>query len=975
MPCVSRRVGPELGVLEGRADDGSRAEGGFGSAGPGRVVGRAGELAVVRGLAREVAAGVGGVLLVTGEQGIGKSALLRAGLSGAQAAGCRVVWGAADELDQMFPLWFIGRCLAEAAAGLPGADGGPAGGDADQLLLGGMPAGDPVRAGVERVLAVVDRLCAVSPVVLVAEDLQWADEASLEVWRRLSGAVEQLPLLLAGSFRPAPSGGELEGLRRAVAGGRGTVAELGPLPVGEVAELAAGVLMARPGRRLAELAGHAGGNPLYVRELLDALVRDGRVAVDAGVAELAAEPGKLPPTLAAAIADRLGVLPGEVLRLLRCAAVLGHEFSLADLALMTGLPAAEVRKLAELAATAGMLAREGEESGTAEGALGFRHGLIRQAVYEQLPAPVRGALHGQAARVLAGAGATTEQVAAQLVAAPGGGEWETAWLARVAPVLVHRAPQVAERLLRRAVARLLPLDPRREVIEVGLLTAVTLLLDQEEVERVARPLRARTADPDRYAEVSWLLCRTLTVTGRAADGLEVVDETLARSGISEAWAARLLGQKAVSLFLLGHVEQAEQVAPQALDAAERAGDRFATGLALHCLSVMAGTRRDQATALAYAERGLEALRDDPQGTDVRLLMLATRGSWLENADRLDEAGATIREAMALAERSGTGTHRLALICTAVVDHYLEVGRWDDALAMLQTIDGIPDIDYLLALVHGQAALIAAHRDDWGAAHRHLAAVRQVDAASPVVIHVSHRLLRARALAAERAGDLPGAVAVLATCLAPDFAAATQEGHLLLPSLARLATAAGDAGTARAAAEAAEEAAAAEPLPVVTAAADVCRGVAESDPGPLLSAAEYYWSTGRPLARAEALEEAAVLLAGRGEVEDARRAFAGSAASYQGLGAVFDLRRADVRLRALGIRRARPGRRQAPAHGWEALTPTERVIAGLVAQGRSNPDIAAELVLSRSTVQTHVSHILAKLGARSRAHIIRYALPV
>src|SRR5262249_22099053 len=113
---------------------------------PGRFVGRAGELAVVRGLVGEAAAGVGGVLLVSGEQGIGKSALLRAGFAGAGGAGCRVLWGAADELDQMFPLRFIGRCLAEAAAGLPGVNDGVPVPETGGGLLGGVASGDPVRA-------------------------------------------------------------------------------------------------------------------------------------------------------------------------------------------------------------------------------------------------------------------------------------------------------------------------------------------------------------------------------------------------------------------------------------------------------------------------------------------------------------------------------------------------------------------------------------------------------------------------------------------------------------------------------------------------------------------------------------------------------------------------------------------------------------------------------------------------------------
>ena len=142
---------------------------------------------------------------------------------------------------------------------------------------------------------------------------------------------------------------------------------------------------------------------------------------------------------------------------------------------------------------------------------------------------------------------------------------------------------------------------------------------------------------------------------------------------------------------------------------------------------------------------------------------------------------------------------------------------------------------------------------------------------------------------------------------------------------------------------------------------------------MLSAAALYQTTSRPFNRAQALDDAAVLLADRGDLPAARRAHASAARHYQDLGAAWDLRRADAQLRRYGIRRGRGSRRARPTQGWEALTPTETKIAHLVASGRSNPDIATAMFLSRNTVQTHVSHILDKLGARSRAEIIRQAL--
>jgi DNA-binding NarL/FixJ family response regulator len=89
-----------------------------------------------------------------------------------------------------------------------------------------------------------------------------------------------------------------------------------------------------------------------------------------------------------------------------------------------------------------------------------------------------------------------------------------------------------------------------------------------------------------------------------------------------------------------------------------------------------------------------------------------------------------------------------------------------------------------------------------------------------------------------------------------------------------------------------------------------------------------------------------------------------------LEAAWDLRRAEGRLRPSGLRRSRYRVRRRPDTGWAALTPTERTVAELVAEGLSNPDIAARLHVSRRTVETHVAHLLTKLSARSRAEVAR-----
>src|SRR5260370_884991 len=135
----------------------------------------------------------------------------------------------------------------------------------------------------------------------------------------------------------------------------------------------------------------------------------------------------------------------------------------------------------------------------------------------------------RAARALASAGAVRERVAAQLVAAPeSADEWVAGWLTGAAPALTYRAPQVAAQLLRRALSLVAETDPRREALETALVTVAYLLAQGEEMERVARPLLARTADPDTAAPVSYLLAYSLSRAGRPAEAAAVAEEALAR---------------------------------------------------------------------------------------------------------------------------------------------------------------------------------------------------------------------------------------------------------------------------------------------------------------------------------------------------------------------------------------------------------------------------------------------------------------
>ena len=939
---------------------------------PPQWVGRGQELAIVRAGVEALGRGEGAVVWVEGEPGIGKSSLVAEALAAGSAPGWDIGWGVAGNLTERLPLRVMLDCL-QVRPSSPDPRRAHAADLLRSLRQGLFADGDASVTGIEMLVTLVDELCAAAPTVIVLDDLQWADDASLIVWHQLAASIDQLRLLLIGTCRPTPRRAEVRELRAAVVRRGGAVVTLGPLTETDVTALVTAMLGAQPGDALRQLTAQAAGNPLYVRELVDAMVREQALEIRPSTAEVSAARERLPASLAAVLTDRLSSVSAGAAQMLRTAALLGGRFAVTDLAVVLRKPASELAADVEEAVAAGILIGSDPD-------LTFRHLLIQQALYESMPAALRTALHAEAARELAAAGADALSVAQQLSAANRPGEaWVRKWLIEFGPALATRAPQLGAEILRRELDE----TPRGDEAWDGLMASLVwaLLAAGSYEEAATQGSRALTVmtDPVRRAETYWVLTRAQVSAGRNDDAITTMRQALA-AGLPGEWRARMLALLAMlQRAATGDLDAADATAIQALTAAEEAGDAFATAHALTDLWLTRSIRRDHAAALDYIDRALRVLGDDPGHADLRSFALDDRIFTLQNLDRWPQAELTLRRAREASQRSGN-PDRATWVTAAVLRYWL--GQWDDALAELGPDDtDAPGLTYSFLrerwsalLLHGVSALIAGRRDERTVADQQLRQGLALPIQTVPDRENQDFLIAAHALALEQSGETHQAMLRLAAML-PRRDGEMTLIHQWLPDLVRLALAAGDRQMAQAATQACQAEAAAETHPArATVASLRCHGLLESNPGPLTEAVAHYRALGPAVELPAALEDLAVVQARSGREEDARTALNEAVSLYEGLQAHWDIRRAEGRLRPHGIRRGVRGPRgQRAAFGWDALTPTEVKIAAMVARGHSTSDIARGMFLSRRTVQTYISRILAKLGVKGRVDIVREAL--
>lgn len=924
------------------------------------LVGREAELAVAAAAVRELSAGRASVLVIEGEAGIGKTRLVQCIVEEARSHGAAVFSGQAHPFERTHP---FGVLVAALDLSRRSPDPRKA---AIGALLAGQGAGAPARFTgdvryrvVEEIVDLVELSAAEQPVLLVAEDIHWADSASLSAILSVTRQLPLAPLLVVVTVRPSPLPAEVVRLLDDLADGGARTVRLRPLTSGEVSVLARQMLGASPGPALTAMLAKAGGNPLWAVAMLRALVDGGMLRRDGDSVEPSTF--ELPASLGDLVVRRLRHLPTATLELLQIAAVLGDSASLRDVATVARLSPAEIVAQLRAAFDAHLLDATDEE-------IVFRHQLVHDAIYSHVPPPARRLLHREAAVALMAAGADRLDVADHLMlGAERGDEQAVAWLLDAAREASTRAPLVTVELILGAEA-LLP-DGHRDADLVSSEVVQALLRAGKVAEASARAeaVLARQHALEVDIPVRLALLGALALQNRASELIALVETSLAGSaGLRPAEQVPMLAQQSWASTYSGDPRAGESVAGRALAVAEEAGDPAMTVWALTALLIAVGRLGRYGEALAHARRAAALAAASPDTGSLPLQPKLFLGLTLFDCDLVEDARLAYRQA--LDDEFGSGWWLSdALMADAQASFVL--GEWEDAVPGL--IAGgqaaqEKDNELLISQSLAYRTIIATGTGDLRAATELSAPI--ADALQGDQLSYNAGIL-AFAVAGLKAadGDRHGAYDLLLRCWRFDAARDSRYYHrCLAPDLVRLALALGHRDVAAEVADTVAEGVALAPeVPTVRSLALRCQGLVDGEVEPMIESVALARQAPLLIEHAGACEDAARSLAQAGWRDEAAALLTEALGRYERAGADAWARRVRVQLRALGVRPAPRGSRRRPAHGWGSLTATEQAVSRLVAEGLTNSAVARRLYISPHTVNTHLRHVFAKLDVSNR----------
>jgi DNA-binding CsgD family transcriptional regulator len=908
----------------------------------------------------------GTLMLVEGPAGIGKSALLDRGRELALRIGVRVLSARGGELEREFPYGVV-RQLFEpalqamsvrrrrelfagaAALALPLAEA--AGAD---VRAAHVRRGDDPFAVLHGLYWLTANMAAREPLAVVVDDAHWSDSPTqrflLYLARRLEGSAVTMVL----AIRAGEPGLTSAALSQLALQPGAIVMRPAALSESGVARLVDRGLRARPDASfVAACHDVTGGTPFLVRELVAALAAD-HIRPTAESAAQVADLG--PATVAHAVLLPLAQLPASAMALVRAVAVLGSDAALDLAARLAGLDESEALDAADALVAMRML-RPGLP-------LEFVHPIVRTAVYEDLPRAWRSAAHLRAARLLEEEGASVDAVVAHLLCTEPGGRPRVIETLRAGADSATRrgAPEISAVFLRRGLAEGCDRDLRALLLH-ELVVAEKLMRDPRAIGHFEEAMRLER-DPLRRAAIARDLAETLIFSGVWERAPALLEAALAdASGHDDALVLRIETMRAgIATFDPRLVADLDKRLPQLRAAAEGAGSegRELSLLLASLVALRGGPRED---VLRLVLRGLDDGRSlADEGADSMVLPQGFCALML--IDEAERAARLADDMVANARKTGS---RLGFVSGLAHRALAEVRRGNLVGAeadLRDALDGAIDHDLQIPLPatlwYGADAII--DRPELADLAAMVQAIEVPAGLAPtftgaVALEVRGRV---RLLAGEVADALADLRAWRQTLAALGF---NNPNLSVWRSHIALALAGTEPGEARALAAAelrdARRIGVARGTGVALRTAGLLAG-GEDGIAMLREAVSMLERASARLEYARALVELGAALRRANQRAAARDPLRTGLEMAHRCGATRRADRATTELAATG---ARP--RRLRVVGRDALTPSERRIARMAAEGLSNREIAQALFVTAKTVENHLGHIYHKFGVGGR----------
>ncbi|MBI4932446.1 MAG: AAA family ATPase [Actinobacteria bacterium] len=950
---------------------------------PAQMLGRDAELAVLRDALAHSTTGRCRLLLVSGEAGIGKSRLLDELARDARARDCLTLTGRAAEFESDVPFAVVIDAVDSYLRSLDPNDIDRLATDRLGALAAVFPSlsrlGEavdvPVNAGerfrVHRAVGeLLERLAARQPVLLVLDDLQWADAASLELAAHLAHRPPDGAVLVAFGMRtgsvPEQSQRPLAGIE---ASDHVTTVEVPPLD----RDALAGLIGARQPDEIDRWHDLTRGNPFFALQLARADI----------VADRAADVDDVPNAVHRSIRIELDALSPLSQKVATAAAVIGDPFHL-DLVISAGTVSED-----DVLAGLDELCLQGiARPTTTPRVFEFRHPLVRSAIYQATPPGTRIAHHRRVAEQLRARGADPVELARHVEhSARHGDTAAVEVLGRAAASVIASAPASAIRWLTTALS-LVPASapPRARIVLLGHLANAHAAAGDlgSGLEALRRSLSIVPPDDIRaLTNVSIAASEGERLLGQpevAANTLRAAYERIPDRNSPEA--ARIAIARSANAFYLGTYDDTFKWADEAVRVAEHLDDVS--------LIVAARTARLAGTAFAGHIQGARELHAElaPRFDgleDVQLAPLLDTLRALASAelylDLYPDAYAHATQGLTIARRTGQ-THLMPMLTPVAGTAAWMIGKVDAAIEIFD--DAIE-----AARPTGNDAVLAWLLFNRSLPELTIGNVEQALAISEESWRLAEPLAEgmirglsaaARASALEASGRPAEAIELLyGFSGGPELSLVGGAWRgVWLEIAVRCHLALGEVEAARAAVERTRALATSMPVDLAVATADrseAAHALATGDPARavelLRSAVEHSETMESPVYVAWSRELLGHALEAVGDLDGAVRELSIASEMSDELGTIRHRDRIDADLRRLGQtvhRRTRRG--VASAGGLESLTGRELEVAQLIRAHATNRDIANELFLSLKTVETHIRNIFNKLGVSSRGEIAR-----